>query len=250
MRQSIIVGNWKMNGTSVSSRALLHAIVDHAGRDGSGGDIGVCVPYIFIPEARRIVDGSRVLLGAQNVADQPSGAYTGEISAQMLKEYECRLAIVGHSERRLHYGESNELVASRFKQAVDGGLTPILCVGETSDQRERNETFATIIAQLDAVLGVSGIQYFKNAIVAYEPVWAIGTGKTATSDQAQEVHRLIRNNIAGIDQTIADALPILYGGSVKPENAAELFAMPDIDGGLIGGASLNAESFLAICNSV
>lgn len=250
MRQPIIVGNWKMNGTSASSRELLQEILDDADRSGSSCDVGVCVPYIFIPEAREILDGSRILLGAQNVADQSSGAYTGEISAQMLKEYECRLAIVGHSERRLHYGESNELVAARFRQAVDGGLIPILCVGETLGQRERNETFATIVNQLNAVLEVSGTQYLKNAIVAYEPVWAIGTGKTATSDQAQEVHRFIRSKVAGIDQAIADRLRILYGGSVKAENAAELLAMPDIDGGLIGGASLNAESFLMICNSV
>ncbi len=239
-----------MNGTSASSRELLQEILDDADRSGSSCDVGVCVPYIFIPEAREILDGSRILLGAQNVADQSSGAYTGEISAQMLKEYECRLAIVGHSERRLHYGESNELVAARFRQAVDGGLIPILCVGETLGQRERNETFATIVNQLNAVLEVSGTQYLKNAIVAYEPVWAIGTGKTATSDQAQEVHRFIRSKVAGIDQAIADRLRILYGGSVKAENAAELLAMPDIDGGLIGGASLNAESFLMICNSV
>ncbi|MGH8549190.1 MAG: triose-phosphate isomerase [Methylococcales bacterium] len=250
MRRSIVIGNWKMNGTLKSSRELLQTLRDQVDREYCGGEIGICVPYIFIPQARDILDGSRILLGSQNVADQASGAYTGEVSAQMLKEYDCRLAIVGHSERRLLYSESNELVAARFRQAFDVGLIPILCVGETLEQRERGETCETVLAQLETVFAGSGIHSLNKAILAYEPVWAIGTGKTATSEQAQEVHAFIRNKIACTDKAVADGLRILYGGSVKPDNARDLFSMPDIDGGLIGGASLEADSFLTICYSV
>ncbi len=239
-----------MNGTLESSRDLLQKLRNRVDREGSRGEIGVCVPYVFIPEAREILNRSPILLGSQNVADQSSGAYTGEISARMLQEFDCRLAIVGHSERRLLYGESNELVAARFRQAIDSGLVPVLCVGETLEQRERGETFDTVLAQLNAVFARSGVQSLLNAIIAYEPVWAIGTGKTATGEQAREVHAFIRNKIAGIDEAVAEGLRILYGGSVKPDNARDLFSMPDIDGGLIGGASLDAESFLTICYSV
>ncbi len=250
MRRSIVVGNWKMNGTLQSSRDLLQELRNKIDQNGNRGEIGVCAPYIFIPEARQILGDCRILLGSQNVGDKPCGAFTGEISARMLREYDCKLAIVGHSERRLLYGESNELVAARFKQAVDAGLAPILCVGETLEERERGETLDRVGAQLDAVLNGSGIQSLESAMVAYEPVWAIGSGKTATSHQAQEVHAFIRNKISGADQSVASGLRILYGGSVKPNNAAELFSMPDVDGGLIGGASLDARSFLAICYSV
>lgn len=250
MRRAIVIGNWKMNGTLGSSRKLLQNLRDRVEREESRGEIGVCVPYVFIPLAREILDRSPILLGSQNVADQSSGAFTGEISAQMLKEFDCRLAIVGHSERRLFYRESSELVAARFKQAIDGGLVPVLCVGETLEQRERGETFDVVQSQLNAVLARSGIEALRNAIVAYEPVWAIGTGKTATSEQAQEVHAFIRDRIACLDEEVAGGLRILYGGSVKPDNAAGLFSMPDLDGGLIGGASLDADSFLTICYSV
>jgi triosephosphate isomerase (TIM) len=250
MRRSIVIGNWKMNGTISSTREFLQALRYRVDQDGGLGAIGVCVPYIFIPIAREILGDSRILLGAQNVADHSAGAYTGEVSARMLREYDCRLAIVGHSERRLLYGESNELVAARFSQAVESGIMPVFCVGETLDQRERGETFDTIMAQLEVVMAKSGVQALSDAVVAYEPVWAIGTGKTATCDQAQEVHAFIRNRIAAADKTVAESLRILYGGSVKPENAADLFSMPDIDGGLIGGASLDADSFLTIYYSV
>ncbi|MGH8556309.1 MAG: triose-phosphate isomerase [Methylococcales bacterium] len=250
MRRSIVIGNWKMNGTLQSSRDLLQELRNKIDPNGNQGEIGICVPCIFISEAKEILGDSRILLGSQNVADKPCGPFTGEISARMLREYDCKLAIVGHSERRLLYGESNELVAARFKQAVDAGLAPILCVGETLDQRERGETFDRVGTQLDAVLAASGIQSLESAVVAYEPVWAIGTGKTATSHQAQEVHAFIRNKISGADKAVAGNLRIVYGGSVKPKNAAELFSMPDIDGGLIGSASLDAGSFLEICYSV
>jgi triosephosphate isomerase len=197
-----------------------------------------------------LLNDSRVLFGSQNVADRQAGAYTGEVSAQMLKEFGCTLAIVGHSERRALYGESNELVAERFRQAVGEGLVPVLCVGETLDQRQQDKTFDIIDAQLNAVLDTSGTEALDGVIVAYEPVWAIGTGMTATDEQAQEVHQYIRNRVADRNQTIAQELRIVYGGSVKPDNAARLFSMPDIDGGLIGGASLEADSFLSICCSV
>lgn len=249
MRSPIVIGNWKMNGTLQSSRELLQKIckkIDHSG----SAEIGVCVPFIFIPQVGELLDGSRIILGSQNVGDQPSGAYTGEISAQMLVEYGCRFAIVGHSERRLLYGESNELVAARFRQAIEVGLVPILCVGETLEHREQGKAFDIVGAQLDAVLAISGVEALNKAVVAYEPVWAIGTGKTATSTQAQEVHAYIRHEIACHSEVVADGLRILYGGSVKPDNAGELFSMPDIDGGLIGGASLEAESFLSICYSL
>ncbi|MGR9105991.1 MAG: triose-phosphate isomerase [Gammaproteobacteria bacterium] len=246
MRKPLVVGNWKMNGTVESSGQLLQELRDRIDAVPGQAEIGVCVPYLFIPLAQEILKGSRILLGAQNVADQSSGAFTGEISAGMLKEYNCRLAIVGHSERRLLYGESDELVAARFKYAVEGGLVPILCLGETLEQREAGATLSTVVRQLDAVIALCGVQSLHSAVIAYEPVWAIGTGRTATSDQAQEVHDGIRNKIAGLDKAVARGLRILYGGSVKPDNAAELFSMPDIDGGLIGGASLDAESFLKI----
>jgi len=189
-------------------------------------------------------------VGAQNVADKASGAFTGEVSATMLTEFNCKYALVGHSERRSYYGDTDESVAARFCQAQEQNITPVLCVGETLEQREQDQTFAVIDAQLDAVIKLAGIAAFGAAVIAYEPVWAIGTGKTATDEQAQEVHHYIRQYIAAKDQAIAEKIQILYGGSAKPENAKGLFAMPDIDGGLIGGASLDAESFLKIYHSI
>jgi triosephosphate isomerase (TIM) len=189
-------------------------------------------------------------LGAQNVADKPSGAYTGEISAAMLKEFGCKYALVGHSERRTYYGDTDESVAARYNQAQEQGIIPVLCIGETLEEREQDKTFEVITTQLDAVLKNAGVASLNNAVIAYEPVWAIGTGRTATDEQAQEVHQFIRQYIAEKDKAVAEKIQILYGGSAKPENAKGLFAMPDIDGGLIGGASLDAESFLKIYQSV
>jgi triosephosphate isomerase len=249
MRRSLVVGNWKMNGTRESVRRLLAEILAGVG-ESDRADVGVCVPYVFIPEVADKLKGSRVLLGAQNVADQESGAFTGEISAAMLKEFGCRLVIVGHSERRILYGESDQSVAKRYAKAIEHGLLPILCVGETLEQREAGETFAVIDQQLGAVLNSAGVRSLANAVIAYEPVWAIGTGKTATTEQAQEVHAYIRSKISNQDRAIGESIQILYGGSVKADNAADLFAMPDIDGGLVGGASLDAQSFLAICHSI
>ena len=244
MRRSLVVGNWKMNGSRAKARDLASAIV--AGVAGAKADVGVCPPYVHLPEVGEILKGSPVLLGSQNIADQDEGAYTGEISASLLKEFNVSLAIVGHSERRIIYGESNGLVAARYAKAIEHGLTPILCIGETLEERESDRTFAVVGEQLDAVLNLSGVASLAKAVIAYEPVWAIGTGRTATTEQAQEVHAWIRARVAGLDANVAANLQILYGGSVKADNAQALFAQPDIDGGLIGGASLDASSFLKI----
>jgi len=249
MRRSLVVGNWKMNGTLASAELLAKGIIAGLGEKNSA-DIAVCVPYVHLPLVSELVKDSTLALGSQNVADKSSGAFTGEISAIMLKEFNCKYVIVGHSERRSYYGDTNESVAARFCQAQEQNITPILCVGETLDQREQDQTFSVINAQLDAVINLAGIAAFGEAVIAYEPVWAIGTGKTATDEQAQEVHRHIRQYIAAKDQLVADKIQILYGGSAKPDNAKGLFAMPDIDGGLIGGASLDAESFLKIYYSI
>lgn len=248
MRRSLVVGNWKMNGTLASAESLAKGII--AGLDQDVGDIAICVPYVHLPLVSELVRDTKLALGSQNVADKASGAFTGEIAAAMLQEFGCKYAIVGHSERRTYYGDTDASVAARFCQAQAEGIVPILCVGETLEQREQNQTFEVIKAQLDAVIDLAGIAAFGAAVIAYEPVWAIGTGRTATDDQAQEVHQQIRQYIAVKDQNVADKIQILYGGSAKPENAKGLFAMPDIDGGLIGGASLDADSFLKIYNSI
>jgi len=248
MRRSLVVGNWKMNGTRSSAEALAKGIVAGLGADVA--DIAICVPYVFLSDIGNITAGTRLGLGAQNVGDKPSGAYTGEVSAAMLKEYGCQYVLVGHSERRTYYGDTDQSVAARFCQAQAEGIIPVLCIGETLAEREQEKTFDVLTAQLDAVITAAGIGAFANAVIAYEPVWAIGTGKTATDDQAQEAHAFIRKYLAAKDQTVADNIQILYGGSAKPDNAKGLLTMPDIDGGLIGGASLDAESFLKIYHSV
>jgi triosephosphate isomerase len=248
MRRSLVIGNWKMHGTRASNRELITGIL--AGLDANKNcDAVVCVPFTAIPELSDAVSGTSLALGSQNVANADQGAYTGEISASMLAEYGCGYAIVGHSERRQLYGETNQLVAARYEHAIKGDITPVLCIGETDEQREQGKTFDVIVEQLSAVIDHSGIESLSKAVIAYEPVWAIGTGKTATPDQAQEVHAFIRKQIAARDSALAETVQILYGGSVKPDNAADLFGKDDIDGGLIGGASLQAESFLGIINA-
>lgn len=237
-----------MHGGLASNRRLLQGIVDAA--DGlSAVEVVVCVPFPYLAQAQSILGGTVVGWGAQNVCEHAQGAYTGEVSVAMLQDFACRHVIVGHSERRAIYGESDTLVAEKFSAAQSGGLRPILCVGETLAQREAGQTEAVVAAQLDAVLQRVGVAMFANAVLAYEPVWAIGTGRTASPAQAQEVHKAIRARLARLDAQVAAGVQILYGGSVKPQSAAELFAMPDIDGGLIGGASLVAEDFLAICQA-
>lgn len=248
MRQYLVAGNWKMNGSRGTVDALLSAI--KAGLDGSmNTEVAVCPPFVFLDYAGKLLAGTPVALGAQNVCDQDEGAFTGEISGAMLAETGCTYVIIGHSERRHIYGESDTLIAKRFAAAKRAGLEPILCVGETLDEREQGVTEQVVAAQLDAVIADEGINGLKSAVIAYEPVWAIGTGKTATPEQAQAVHAFIRQRIAAQDAALAGELQILYGGSVKGANAGELFAQEDIDGGLIGGASLKAEEFLAICRA-
>ena len=214
-----------------------------------GIDCAVCVPFPYLSQAQQKLSGSNVKWGAQNVHQLDKGAYTGEVSATMLHDFGCSHVIVGHSERRAYFAESSHLVAEKFVAAQQAGITPILCMGETLAQRDSGVTESVVAEQLDALIQLAGVQALRNAVLAYEPVWAIGTGKTATSAQAQEVHAFIRRRVASHDSQIASGLCILYGGSVKSANAAELFAMPDIDGGLIGGASLVADEFLAICRA-
>jgi triosephosphate isomerase len=248
MRQPLVAGNWKMNGTREGAAALLEEIAQAV--DGSiAAEVLVCPPFVFIPDAQRALRDSLVALGGQNVCAEESGAYTGEVSAGMLAEFCCSHVIVGHSERRTLYGETDVQVARKFMAALRAGLVPVLCLGETLDERNAGDTHKVIERQLRAVLDVAGVEAFAKAVVAYEPVWAIGTGKTASPEQAQDVHAFIRDRVAGEDATIADSLRIIYGGSVKASNAAELFRMADIDGGLIGGASLDAEAFLNICRA-
>jgi triosephosphate isomerase len=248
MRQPLIMGNWKMNGSREEGVQLAKALAD--GLHAESQEVAVCVPFVYLSDIRDVLASSPIALGAQNVADQASGAYTGEISAAMLADCACKYALVGHSERRSYYGDTNQTVASRFCQAQAQNIVPVLCVGETLEEREQNRTFQVVDEQLDVVIEAAGIEAFAKAVIAYEPVWAIGTGKTASDEQAQEVHQYIRQRIAERNPAIAEKVQILYGGSVKPDNAKALFAMPDIDGGLVGGASLDAKGFLQICHSV
>ncbi len=245
MRDFLVAGNWKMNGSTASSKELVAGIVAGAPQSDSA-KVLICPPFPYLAAVARQISGSRVLLGAQNVSEHESGAFTGEVAPAMLRDIGCEYAIVGHSERRALYGETSFAVAAKFKAALDAGLKPILCVGETLEQRESGGTESVVEVQLGAVIDKVGIAGFKSAVVAYEPVWAIGTGVTASPEQAQDVHRHIRGVMAGHDAEVAESIQILYGGSMKGENAAGLLAMPDIDGGLIGGASLKAGDFLAI----
>lgn len=248
MRQPLVAGNWKMNGTRDSVASLMKAVTTGAAKL-AGVDIAVCPPFVFLAEVRNMLAESAVKLGAQDVSRHASGAFTGEISGGMLREFGCHYVIVGHSERRTYHGESDELVADKTAAAHALGLVPIICVGETLEQREAGRTEQVIARQLDALTQGQCSRALAAAVIAYEPVWAIGTGRTATPRQAQEVHRFIRDRLMQHDAALASRMQILYGGSVKADNAAELFAMADIDGGLIGGASLNADDFLAICRA-
>jgi len=248
MRQPLVAGNWKMNGSRAGVAELLDGI--KAGMaDVSTAEVAVCPPYVFIPEAAARLQGTAVAWGGQNLSTHASGAYTGEIAAAMLTDYGCKYVIVGHSERRTLYGEDDATVAEKYEVARKAGLVPIFCVGETLEEREAGTTEEVVGRQLDAVLERFGAQALAAGVIAYEPVWAIGTGRTATPEQAQDVHAFIRARIAAKDAAVAAAVQILYGGSMKPDNAAELLAKPDIDGGLIGGASLKASDFLAICRA-
>jgi len=248
MRERLVAGNWKMHGSLAANQRLLDAV--KLGAPSSPEVvIAVCVPFPYLQQGAGTLAGTGVALGAQTLSEHDSGAYTGEVSGAMLREFGCRYAIVGHSERRQLFGERDAQIAAKFTAAQRAGLVPILCVGETLTEREQAATEAVVGRQLGAVLDVAGADALRGAVIAYEPVWAIGTGRTASPEQAQAVHAFIRAAVGRADAEVAAGLPILYGGSVKPANAKELFAMPDVDGGLIGGASLVAEDFLAICRA-
>ena len=247
MRRKLVAGNWKMHGSLAENEALLSGIL--AGMGAVKADVAVCVPFPYLAQAQAKLTGSAIRWGAQNMSQHAKGAYTGEVSAAMLKDFACTYVIVGHSERRAIYGESDDLVAEKFAAVQAAGLTPILCVGETLAEREGGITEAVVARQMDAVIAKCGVASLAKAVVAYEPVWAIGTGVTASPGQAQAVHAFIRAKVRGLDAAVADGLIIQYGGSVKANNAVELFGQADIDGGLIGGAALNVEEFLAICRA-
>ncbi len=245
MRKILLAGNWKMNGSIEMVRSLLNGLLI-ASRKESSVDMAVFPPFPYLAQVQETLKYSNIAWGAQNLNPASQGAYTGEVSAGMLLDFGCRYVLVGHSERRALLGESDRDVAMRFEAACQAGLEPVLCVGETLAERENGETESVVERQLDAVFQGSGIGAFGRAVIAYEPVWAIGTGKTATPEQAQAVHAFIRDKIRSQDGTISGHIRILYGGSVNGSNAADLFAREDIDGGLVGGASLTAEDFLAI----
>jgi triosephosphate isomerase len=243
-RPQVVIGNWKMNGGLASNAALLDALV--AGVSSSSAECGVCAPAPYLAQVQAALDGSPIAIGAQDVSEYAQGAYTGEISSSMLKDFGCRYVIVGHSERRMWFGDSNERVGLKADRAIDAGLVPIVCIGETLEEREQGRAEEIVSRQLDAVVERVGAARMAGTVLAYEPVWAIGTGRTASPEQAQAMHAAIRRHVAEYDARVASGVKILYGGSVKPSNAGSLFGCDDIDGGLIGGAALVAADFLAI----
>ncbi|MDY6982658.1 MAG: triose-phosphate isomerase [Pseudomonadota bacterium] len=247
-RRALVAANWKMNGRQTQIASLSQALL--AGLAGiSSLDLVICPPAVYLGQVRDALKGSALQLGAQNVHQEAKGAFTGEIAAPMLQDFDCRYAIVGHSERRQYFGETDAIVAAKFRAAQQSNLRPILCVGESAEQRDNGSTEAVVTQQVEAVLQETGVTAFAEAVIAYEPVWAIGTGRAATAEIAQAVHALIRNVVAQQDARVAQDLRIIYGGSVTAANAGELSAAPDIDGALVGGASLVAEDFSAICTS-
>jgi triosephosphate isomerase len=246
MRQPLVAGNWKMHGSRAENAALVSSLLDRLPAQRAA-EVMVCPPFVYLLETGRLLKDSAVGLGAQSLCAESQGAFTGEVSGAMLRDVGCRYVLVGHSERRQLFGEHDALVARKFVAAQGQGLAPVLCVGETLEEREGGRTSEVVARQLDAVLAVTGIAAFGSAVIAYEPVWAIGTGRNATPEQAQEVHAMIRGRVASLDARIGASVRILYGGSVKAANARELFAMPDIDGGLVGGASLKGGEFAQIC---
>lgn len=249
MRKPFVAGNWKMHGSKAFVTELNQGLKQQT-NSMIAVDVAVCPPALYISQAISELKGSNVKVGAQNIAEEAiQGAFTGEISIAMLKDMQCDYVILGHSERRSIYGETDSQIANKVSIALEAGITPIFCVGETLEERESGTMESVIAAQLDAVISKVGVEKFENIVIAYEPVWAIGTGKTASPEQAQEVHAFIRDKLARLNRSVAEKVIIQYGGSVKPDNAAELFAQADIDGGLIGGASLKAEDFAAICQA-
>jgi triosephosphate isomerase len=247
MRPKLVVGNWKMNGSRANNATLLAGIVDGLGQGKANA--AVCVPAPYLQQCADTLAGSQLAWGAQDVSSHPGGAYTGEVAASMLVDFACRYVIVGHSERRAYHGETDAQVAQKALAALGAGITPIVCVGETLEQREAEQTNVVVGKQMSAVLELLDDDALARIVVAYEPVWAIGTGKTATPAMAQAVHAQLRSQLRERSAAAAGQVAILYGGSMKPDNAVELMAQPDIDGGLIGGAALKAADFLAIINA-
>ncbi len=248
MRQPLVAGNWKMNGSRETIAGLLDGILAGVAQIKTA-EVAVCPPFVYLPEAQARLAGSTVAWGGQDLSVQASGAYTGEVSGPMLTDFGCKYVIVGHSERRTYHRESDQLVAQKFQAARGAGLVPIFCVGETLEEREAGVTESVVARQLDALIQLGGVGLLGEGVIAYEPVWAIGTGRTASPEQAQEVHAFIRSRVAQQSAQVAAGIRVLYGGSMKPDNASELMAQPDIDGGLIGGASLKAADFLGICRA-
>ncbi|MGB5444183.1 MAG: triose-phosphate isomerase [Psychromonas sp.] len=245
MRTPLVMGNWKLNGTKESVTALIKGI-EAAADAAANVEVAVCPPAIFIDQVANLVANNSIEFGAQDVSTNVSGAFTGETSPVMVKEFGAKYSLVGHSERRQYHNETDAVVAAKFVAIQAHGLVPVLCIGETLEERETDKTFAVVETQLKAVVDVAGIAALENCVIAYEPVWAIGTGKVATSAQAQEVHAHIRSWLAEQSKVVAEKVQILYGGSVKASSAKELFAQPDIDGGLVGGAALIVEEFVGI----
>ena len=249
MRPLTIIGNWKMNGSLIANQQLIQGLLGSGLADmAKNARLALCVPYPYLIQVADLLANSGIGLGAQDVSDHPNGAYTGDVSANMLQELGCQYVIVGHSERRQYHHEGDGLVARKAKAALQANMTPIICVGETEEEHDDGKTLVVVRRQLQAVLDLLQGQV-ASCVLAYEPVWAIGTGKVPTPAQAQDVHRELRLQLAKFDAEAASKVAILYGGSLKPDNAKDLLAMPDIDGGLVGGASLNAEDFLALCQA-
>ncbi|MCU7938233.1 MAG: triose-phosphate isomerase [gamma proteobacterium symbiont of Bathyaustriella thionipta] len=248
MRTPLVAGNWKMNGSRASVKELINGVVEGA-KSLNGVEVAVCPSMIHIADVTAIAGGSNVAVGSQDACTELKGAFTGETSIDMIKDFGCQYAIIGHSERRTIYGETDEIVAEKYSVVKKAGVTPIFCIGETLEERETNITEEVCARQIDAVFAAEGDNAFEGSVIAYEPVWAIGTGKTASPEQAQAVHAFIRQHIARRNADIAEKVQILYGGSMNPANAKELIGQTDIDGGLIGGASLKAEDFLAVCQA-
>ena len=247
MRKTIVAGNWKMNASKESVNSLIEGIL--FGMSDVSSEVIVCAPFPYLSQVENLISNSSLMLGAQNLNVNTKGAFTGEVSADMIKDFGAHHVIVGHSERRSLYGESSIIVAEKTKAAIDAGLIPLLCVGESLEERESGNTEDAVAEQLNAVINLLGIKAFEGIIIAYEPVWAIGTGLTASPEQAQTVHQFIRGLLADSSESIAQKTPILYGGSMNAVNAADLISCSDIDGGLIGGAALKAEDFLQICKA-
>ena len=248
MRRPLIMGNWKMNGSLLANESLLTGLAEQVA-SLSGVDIAVCPSFIYLPQALEFTANTAIKVGAQNLSDQDKGAFTGEVSGAMIRDLGCAYVLTGHSERRSLYGETSQLVAEKTLKALELGLIPVLCIGETLEERQSGQMNAVLEEQVNAVIHLCGADTFAQIVIAYEPVWAIGTGETATPQQAQDAHAFVRSLIAKHNTEIAERVTILYGGSMNDKNAAELLAMPDVEGGLVGGASLKADSFATICRA-